>query len=59
MENHEVLDAALRELIQANQAIADRTDEYGTFYRVSVYLQGVNGHCLGVTTIWLQRKIDQ
>ena len=32
--------------------------EYGTFYRVEGELIGTNNVKLSVTTIWLQRKID-
>ena len=58
-ENHEALEAALRELILTVEATCDRTDEYSTFYQVIGILQGINGINLGVTTIWLHRKIDQ
>lgn len=58
-DNHEALTAALRKLLLSTEAIADRTDEYGTFYQVIGTLQGINGINLGVTTVWLHRKIDQ
>lgn len=59
MENYQSLDCALRELLKLYDAIEDRRDEYGTFYQVIGFLQGIDGTLLGVTTIWLQRKIDR
>lgn len=58
-ENPEALLNALRQLTRSNDALEDRTDEYGTYYQVKGMLQGVNGMNLNVITIWLQRKIDQ
>lgn len=52
--NPEVLDAALRELIAAEEAISDRRDEYGVFYQVRGQLHGPDNQNLAVITIWLQ-----
>jgi hypothetical protein len=53
LENPDELEAALRKLIMAEQAIVDRVDEYGTFYQVSGLLQGPDNRSLDVITIWL------
>ena len=58
LQNPENLLAAIRSLSEAVEAVEDRTDEYGTFYRVEGELIGVNGVHLSVTTVWLRRKID-
>jgi hypothetical protein len=58
LENPEVLKQALRSLINTNPAIEDSRNEYGTFYRVTGQLSGLNGVALSVVTIWLQRKVD-
>lgn len=58
-ENPETLLAALHQLTITNDAVEDRTDEYGTYYQVEGVLQGTNGIDLSVVTIWLKRKIDQ
>lgn len=58
-ENPEALLAALRQLTNSNDAIEERTDEYGTYYQVKGVLQGINGINLNVVTVWLKRKIDQ
>ena len=57
-ENPEALRAAIRMQAMATEAIADRSDEYGTFYRVEGNLVGENGVSLAVATIWLRRQID-
>jgi carbon starvation protein CstA len=59
LDNWEVLVVALRVLTTTVDAIADRTDEYGTYYRAIGTLQGVNGINLKVVTIWLHRSTDQ
>ena len=58
LDNPADLLAAIRSIIATNEAIEDRTDEYGTFYEVSGVLIAVNGINLGVVTIWLQRQED-
>jgi hypothetical protein len=57
-QNPEALLAAIRLLTAMVDAAGDRTDEYGTFYRVEGELIGANGALLSVTTIWLRRKVD-
>jgi hypothetical protein len=56
LDNPATLLAAIRSIIASNEATLDRTDEYGTFYRVTGVLIGVNGIDLGVVTVWLQRQ---
>ena len=55
--NPEALKNAIVQLIQTHDAIEDRQNEYGTFYRVEGELQGET-QSLPVITIWLQRAID-
>jgi hypothetical protein len=57
-QNPEALLAAIQSLIEMVEAVEDRTDEYGTFYRAEGELIGFNGVNLSVTTIWLRRKVD-
>jgi hypothetical protein len=56
--NPEDLELAIRRLILENDAVEDRTDQFGTFYEVTGRLRGVNGIDLGVVTIWLHQSID-
>lgn len=58
LSNSDALREALRSLAATVDAIEDRTDEYGKFYRVEGGIIGVNGVRLSVATIWLKRKID-
>lgn len=58
-ESPQALIVALRQLTNSNDAIEDRTDEYGTYYQVKGILQGLNDINLKVVTVWLQRKTDQ
>ena len=59
LENPDDLLVALRQVIQVGEAIEDRTDQYGVYYRVKGLLPGPNGISLKVITIWLHRSIDQ
>ena len=59
LNNYTALKKALRELVLTNEAIEDRTEEYGTYYQVTGLLKGLNGVDLDVVTIWLERKIDK
>jgi hypothetical protein len=59
LENPDDLLVALRQVIQVGEAIEDRTDQYGVYYRVKGLLQGPNGISLKVITVWLHRSIDQ
>jgi hypothetical protein len=58
LDNPELLKTAIRQLADTVEAVEDRTNEYGTFYRVEGQLIGINDTNLSVTTIWLMRKID-
>ncbi|MBE9079735.1 hypothetical protein IQ241_20980 [Romeria aff. gracilis LEGE 07310] len=57
--NVDALADALRQLVATNEAIENRTDEYGTYYQVIGRLSGVNGINLSVVTVWLRRNTDQ
>ncbi len=56
-DNPDALAEAIRSLIARHDAVIDRQDEYGTFYRVQGDLDGPDGS-LEVITIWIQREID-
>jgi hypothetical protein len=56
-DNPEVLEAAIRDLAAANEAVVDRQDVYGIFYRVEGSLVGPKGR-IEVVTIWLERTVD-
>lgn len=58
-ENPELLKAAIRQLADSTEAIQDRDNEYGFFYRVAGELIGFNGRNLAVITVWLQRAVHQ
>lgn len=53
-QNPEELKSALRMLVNEEDAINDRINEYGMFYQVRGYLQGPNEVDLAVITVWLQ-----
>lgn len=57
-ENSEALKAAIQTQALAQDAVEDRSNEYGTFYQVEGDLVGTNGVNLSVVTVWLQRQID-
>ncbi len=57
-KNWQALKTAIENLIESVEAVEDERNEYGTFYRVEGELIGTNNVKLSVTTIWLQRKID-
>jgi hypothetical protein len=56
-ENWPELLAAVRRLADAVDAVEDRTDGYGTFYRVEGVLDGPTG-TLSVVCIWLKQAAD-
>ena len=56
-KNPDDLETAIRILIAENGAIADRHNEYGTFFRVEGELRGPYG-ILSVVTVWILRTID-
>lgn len=58
-DNPEQLEAAILQLIQNQEAVEDKNNEYGIFYRVEGDLNGVNNQQLAVVTIWLERKTDR
>jgi len=49
--------AAVRRLADTIDAVEDRTDDYGTFYRVSGMIEGPTG-TLSVVCIWMQPSVD-
>lgn len=51
------LKQAILNLIKTYDAIQDRQNKYGTFYRVEGNLIGINS-TLAVVTIWLERTED-
>jgi hypothetical protein len=53
----DLLETALRELIRVNDAVMDREDVYGVYYRVEGDLRGPGG-ILRITTVWIRRHID-
>jgi hypothetical protein len=57
--NPEALEEAIREMISSHEAILDRQDRYGMFYRVEGNLRGVNGRTLLVVTIWIMRTAEE
>lgn len=59
LDNYEALEHALRRLISSKEAIEDRTEEHGTFYKVKGQIEGLNSRKLDVVTIWLQRRVDK
>lgn len=56
-DNPLLLEQAIRDLIAYNEAVVDRRDVYGVFYRVEGALVGPIG-VLNVVTIWLERAVD-
>jgi len=58
LANPHQLKSALVELIQTYDAVPDRSNKYGIFYRVEGDLQGISGN-LSVVAIWLKRSQDQ
>ena len=58
VENYFVLINHIQNLVKENDAVEERTDDYGTFYRVTGIIPGADHMPLNVTTIWLRRKID-
>ncbi len=52
-ENPALLENAIRSLVATEEAVEDRKDNYGTFYRVTGVLAGPTGD-LEVITVWLR-----
>jgi len=57
--NPDLLKAAIRELANNVEAIPDIQNEYGQFFLVIGEITGLDNRQLSVTTVWLQRAIDQ
>lgn len=57
-DNPEQLKLAIQQLADQVDALEDRSNEYGIFYRVEGQLTGINDTNLSVITIWLNRKVD-
>lgn len=55
--NPDLLEKAIRELIANNEAIQDRKNAYGVFYRVVGDLHGPEGN-LATVTVWIQLTND-
>lgn len=58
INNYQILINEIRILMSENEAVEGRTDEYGTFYKLSGLIKGPTGIKLMVTTIWIERKVD-
>ncbi len=56
-ENPHLLEQAIRRLISENEAVPDRQNEYGIFYRVQGNLYGPAG-VLSAVTVWIQLTND-
>lgn len=56
LQNWDALLTALRGLAQGSEAVEDRADDYGTFYRTEGLLQGPAG-ALQVICIWLEPRV--
>ena len=54
LQNPDALEEAIRALIAENEAVTDRDNEYGIFYRVEGDLYGPYG-ILSVVTVWILR----
>ena len=57
--NPDLLKSAIRELANNVEAIPDIQNEYGQFFLVIGEITGLGDRQLSVTTVWLQREIDQ
>jgi hypothetical protein len=56
-KNPNALKVALQLQAVSADAIEDRSNEYGTFYRVIGDLVGPNGVCLPIVSVWLRKQI--
>ena len=57
-ENVDALEAAIRKLVAAHDAVPDFSDEFGQRYRVTGQLPALVGRDMLVTTIWILREGD-
>jgi hypothetical protein len=58
LENPEALLEAIRRLAATVEAMEDRVDGYGEFYRTEGWMVGPNGRSLSVVMIWLRWHTD-
>jgi len=58
IDNYMLLVDEIRKLVSENDAVEERSDEYGTFFKASGKVTGPNGAVLNIITIWIQRKVD-
>ena len=58
LENVNLLEAAIRELVAANDAVSDSGDEFGQRYRVTGQLPALAGRDMVVSTIWIMKVGD-
>jgi hypothetical protein len=57
-ENPEALKLAIQRQAVDQEALEEKSNEYGIFYQVEGELIGVNSINLSVITVWLQRQVD-
>ena len=57
LENWPDLLGAVKRLAESVDAVEDRTDGYGTFYRLEGVIEGPTG-TLSVVCIWLKQAVD-
>ena len=57
LENWPDLVGAVRRLAESVDAVEDRTNDYGTFYRVEGVIDGPAGS-LSVVCIWMKQAVD-
>ena len=58
IDNHLLLIDEIRKLVSENDAVEDRSDEYGTFFKVSGKVTGPSEAVISIITVWMQRKVD-
>ena len=59
LDNFKKLKDDILNIVLENEAVFQREDEYGKFYKINGILPGVNGNRIKVQTIWLKTKIDK
>ena len=57
-DNPTFLEQAILDVVTQNEAVTQKTNEYGVFYKVVGQLTGPSG-ILSVVTIWIVRKGDE
>jgi hypothetical protein len=58
ISNYLILIDEIRKMTTEINAIKSRTDEYGTFYKTTGFINGITGIKIKVTIVWMQRKVD-